>query len=102
MNRFGPHRDSTAVAVPTRSEWPQTRKRNQPRPRLMETTRVDGVKPPQTPKLLRYKTPSWTFRLVSPLPVESSKPCWATTDNTSRMMRLNSSKQAQAPLAANP
>ena len=28
----------------TRSERPQTRKRNHPRPRLMDTSRVDGVK----------------------------------------------------------
>ena len=30
----------------TRSERPQTRKRNHPRPRLMDTSRVDGVKAP--------------------------------------------------------
>lgn len=28
--------------------------------------------------------------------------CWATTDNTSASIRLNSSKQAQAPEDANP
>ena len=28
----------------TRSEWPQTRKKEHPRPRLMDTSRVDGVK----------------------------------------------------------
>ena len=28
--------------------------------------------------------------------------CWATTDSTSRIIRLNSSKQAQAPEAAKP
>ena len=28
--------------------------------------------------------------------------CWATTDNTSNSMRLNSSKQAHAPAAARP
>ena len=30
-----------------RSEWPQNQKINHPRPRLMETSRVDGVKAPQ-------------------------------------------------------
>ena len=31
----------------TRSEWPQNRKRNHPRPSLMHTSRVDGVKAPR-------------------------------------------------------
>ena len=30
-----------------RSEWPQNQKINHPRPRLMETSRIDGVKAPQ-------------------------------------------------------
>ena len=30
----------------TRSEWPQNRKINHPRPRLMDASRVDGVKAP--------------------------------------------------------
>ena len=40
----------------TRSEWPHNRKRNHPRPPLLETTRVDGVKAPQhrgTPRSYR-------------------------------------------------
>lgn len=36
-------------------------------------------------------TALWTHRI-----------CWATTDNTSNSIRLNSSKQAQAPEDANP
>ena len=35
------------VDISPRSEWPQNQKRNHPRPRLMETSRVDGVKAPQ-------------------------------------------------------
>ena len=41
----------------TRSERPQNRKRDHPRPTLLETTRVDGVKAPQhrgTPRSHRY------------------------------------------------
>ena len=43
----------------TRSEWPRNRKKDHPRPRLMDTSRVDGVKAPQhrgTPRSHRIET----------------------------------------------
>ena len=45
-------------------ERPPNRKRNHPPPSFLETTRLDGVKPPQTPKPLRYKTPSRHQRVL--------------------------------------
>ena len=39
-------RPTAARPAPNRSERPQIRKRNQPRPPLLETSRVDGVKAP--------------------------------------------------------
>ena len=44
---------------PTTPKSPQNRKRNQPRPRLMDTSRLDGVKPPDHRWAPRYDAPSW-------------------------------------------
>ena len=56
----------------------------------------------------RISVPSNTnrFSLLSGLSAiwadRMDKICWATTDNTSMLMRLNSSKQPQAPVWAKP
>ena len=39
--------DASRRGLSTRSEWPRNRNRNHPRPRLTDTSRVDGVKAPQ-------------------------------------------------------
>ena len=50
-------------------ERPQNRERDHPPPSLPETTRLNEVKPPQTPKPLRYKTPSSCLRVERRVPV---------------------------------
>ena len=39
--------DAASEVISIRSEQPQNQKRNHPRPRLMDTSRIDGVKAPQ-------------------------------------------------------
>ena len=47
----------------TRSEWPQNRKRDHPRPRLLETTRLDEVKAPQHRGTPRRHQSGFTYSL---------------------------------------
>ena len=51
---FSELHQSLRETIPTRSESAQNRQRNHPRPPLMETTRVDGVKAPD-----HRETPSY-------------------------------------------
>ena len=56
-----------ARSIAVRSEWPQTRKRNHPRPRLMDTSRIDGVNAPLhdgTPRYARHDVAFAVFRTV--------------------------------------
>ena len=64
--KMDPRPSSTCGARNRRGpdERPPNRKRNHPPPSFLETTRLDGVKPPQTPKPLRYKTPSRHQRVL--------------------------------------
>ena len=51
-SKFEAIRAKRGLAVSTRSERPQNQKENHPRPRLIPTSRIDGVKAPQ-----HFKTP---------------------------------------------
>ena len=51
LSEFGPNRDSTAVAVPTRSERPLPQKRNDPRRRATATSRMEGTATPQNAEI---------------------------------------------------
>ena len=60
-SRFAVRTCAEHRGLSTRSERPQNRKVNHPRPRLMDTSRIDGVKAPQNRGTPRSHCPSRRF-----------------------------------------
>ena len=90
----------------TRSELPQNRKRDHPRPPLLETTRVDGVKAPQHRGTPRSDAAFNSFMSIWPLPSVSKRLKASRTSSISsslkpaRFLGLRPPANARAPDSA--